>query len=305
MVVGSFADQQALQVQGDFIVTDATGANILVADVSVPSLTFDGVAIAIDFADDDALVFGTGNDISIAWDGTDLDVTQAAENSSIKWGVDGAGIDHVFYGDTASVSMTWDQSANSLLLNDSALLVFGTGSDVTVRWDATDLDILAGADDLVIKFGTGTNSFDIWVYGNVAGDYLLWDASASALSMVGAAKLGAHKITTVAAQAGSVSLATATSGQYHISTGAVTYTLPAVATAAGCIWHFAHAAAGDFVITAPADTLVAFNDAAATSFTAGTNGEEIGFACTVFSDGTLYYLMVNLQAEAVSTTVGA
>ena len=41
----------------------------------------------------DSLVtyFGTGKDIGVTWDGTSLKVTQAAANSAIQLGVDGAG----------------------------------------------------------------------------------------------------------------------------------------------------------------------------------------------------------------------
>jgi hypothetical protein len=86
--------------------------------------------------------------------------------------------------------------------------------------------------------------------------------------------------------------------------GAVTYTLPAVADIqAG--WHcwFFCVAAGDQVITAPAGLLVAFNNAAATTFTIGTNGEEIGTNCFVIFDGTQYLLALSLAAEAVTTAV--
>src|SRR3990167_5724169 len=91
-----------------------------------------GVASGFQLTDSSQIKFGTGNDITIAWDGTDLDVLQAAENSSIKWGVSGAGIDQVHYGDTAAANMTWDQSANTLIFGDAALVAFGTGSDITI-----------------------------------------------------------------------------------------------------------------------------------------------------------------------------
>lgn len=134
-------------------------------------------------ADSVAVKFGTGADIVMSWDGTRMNITQAATNSEIRWGVDGAGIDQILYGDTASVNVTWDQSADSLIFNDSALLVFGTGSDATLRWDGTDLDLLAAADDSVFKIGNGTNSFDLWLYGNSTSLYISWDASASDLKL--------------------------------------------------------------------------------------------------------------------------
>lgn len=78
--------------------------------------------------------------------------------------------------------------AGNVKLLDSDVLSFGIGEDVQVRWDGTDLDILAAADDSVIKFGNGTKSFDVWLYGDTASDYLLWDASANELSLNGGNK---------------------------------------------------------------------------------------------------------------------
>lgn len=72
---------------------------------------------AVIAADGVKIGWGTGTanvpDISIAWDGTSLKVSQLTANSAIEWGVDGAGIDHVFYGDTANAKFTWDQSADA------------------------------------------------------------------------------------------------------------------------------------------------------------------------------------------------
>lgn len=72
------------------------------------------------FADSVKLSLGDADDITVAWDGTDLDVLQAAPNSSISWGIDGAGIDQIWYGDTASAKVTWDQSADQLVFGGVA-----------------------------------------------------------------------------------------------------------------------------------------------------------------------------------------
>jgi hypothetical protein len=65
--------------------------------------------------------WGTGSagvpDISIGWDGTRLRVTPLTADSAIRWGADGAGIDQLWYGDTAASILTWDQSADSLILS--------------------------------------------------------------------------------------------------------------------------------------------------------------------------------------------
>lgn len=295
-------DDQALQVQGDFKVTNVAGTELFVVDVSAPTITLDTFDFRL--GDNDALAFGDAQDIVMQWDGTDFDVTQATANSSIKWGVDGAGIDHVFYGDTASLTMTWDQSADSLILTDNGKIVFGTGSDIAITWDATSLKVTQAAANSAIQLGVDGAGIDLILLGDTASASLTWDQSADSLIFAGVAKLGAHRIVTVAGGSGTYNVTTATSGQYHIMGGGDTnVTLPAVAGTGGCIWHFIMNSDNEIVFTAPANTLVAFNDATATSVTYTTAGEQIGLAATIFSDGTLYYLMLNLPAEAVTGTV--
>lgn len=68
-------------------------------------------------------------------------------------------------------------------LNDNCRLSFGDGDDVYVRWDGTDLDWMPSTDDYVMKFGDGTTSFDIWVYGNAATNYMEFNAGDSRLEM--------------------------------------------------------------------------------------------------------------------------
>ena len=89
--------------------------------------------------------------------------------------------------------------------------------------------------------------------------------------------------------------------------GALTYTLPAPSAALKGVWFDVYVvAAGDNVITtAGGDQLVLLNDAAATSLTIGTNGEEIGNGVHVVCDGTSWLCFVALAAEAASLTVGA
>lgn len=78
---------------------------------------------------------------------------------------------------------------------DNVSTYYGDGKDVSFTWDGTDFDVLAAADDTVIKFGDGTESFDVWVYGSAAANYLLWDASANTLSLQGGAYLEPTAIT--------------------------------------------------------------------------------------------------------------
>jgi len=102
-------------------------------------------------------------------------------------------------------------------LIDSVSLRFGTGSDaddatvgdVAMAWDGTDFDITAAADDSVFKFGNGTNSFDIWLYGNTASDYILWDASANVLQPVGGGIIKPYLAITDPGDAGAIPITVA------------------------------------------------------------------------------------------------
>lgn len=76
--------------------------------------------------DSATVAFGNDSDIALSWDGTRLNVTQATADSEIRWGVDGAGIDQRWYGDTASTSLQWDQSADKLVLNGVAKIQLQT-----------------------------------------------------------------------------------------------------------------------------------------------------------------------------------
>ena len=93
-----------------------TGVDVtFYGDTATRDLVWDMSADSLIFADNAKAVFGSGSDIAVAWDATSLKVTQAAPNSAIQLGVDGAGIDLILLGDTASASCTWDQSADALV----------------------------------------------------------------------------------------------------------------------------------------------------------------------------------------------
>ncbi len=106
-------------------------------------LTADGTDVVVTstgdlvFNDSVDLKIGTGKDIGIAWDGTRLNVTQAAANSEIRWGVDGAGIDQRWYTDTASSYFLIDQSADALIRGGAVVDLYtqagtGTGTKIAV-----------------------------------------------------------------------------------------------------------------------------------------------------------------------------
>lgn len=136
-------------------------------------------------ADSVVTYWGTGNDIGVSWDGTRLNVTQAAVNSEIRWGVDGAGIDQMFYGDTASTYATWDQSRDTFRLSDAAILGFGTGAgaaaDIEITWSGTALNVTQLTANSAINLGVDGAGIDLVLYGDTAGEKATWDQSADAL----------------------------------------------------------------------------------------------------------------------------
>lgn len=86
----------------------------------------------------------------------------------------------------------------------------GLNNDAVLDFLSSDTpSLLPNVDDTVVKFGNGTYSWDVWVYGNTASDYMKWDASAGTLSANGAAiidvpagqfQIGSTAITATAAE---------------------------------------------------------------------------------------------------------
>jgi len=136
--------------------------------------------------------------------------TKHGRNFGMKashFGKDTFGHDVKAFGDTTGKYVMWDASANTfyvvgtlsldgtfnadnIALIDAETLTFGTGSDVVMQWDGTNMIIAAAADDSLIEFGdagTTQKSFDLKWYGNGASgaDYLYFDASANLIYTTG------------------------------------------------------------------------------------------------------------------------
>jgi len=180
-----------------------------------------------------------------------------------------------------------------LHLGDGDKLEFGDGAggDVTIDWNSAQLNILALADDEIIKFGNGTNSFDIWTYGNTATDYILCDAGANKQSFVGE-YFPAMK--TPVAITGNATLNATHFGALVQSNGAANtdiLTLPDAAADNAGAWIYAQRIAdfGWTVATNTADTLVGVNNASADSVTFNTANEKIGSCGLFVSDGALWH----------------
>jgi hypothetical protein len=174
----------------DFDIWIYGGSSTVVFDEGGAVATFDGYDIWL--KDDDILEFGDGKDVTITWDPDVLEIDCAADDAVMYIGNGTNSFDIHIFGNTAADNIIFDASANTLnfdgidlQLEDSDILSFGDADDVQMRWDATDFDILAAADDSVIKFGNGTESFDIWIYGETADDNIIFDASGKTLNLDG------------------------------------------------------------------------------------------------------------------------
>jgi hypothetical protein len=169
----------------------ATGDLLYIVDVSATTAGSKKITLQelFSLADNTALKIGSGNDIVLLWDGTDLLVSQATADSIIKWGVSGAGINHVFYGDTATRDMTWDQTNDQLLFNDNAKLTLGTGSDISFLWDATNLVVSQAATDSFIQWGISGAGINHTFFGDTATRDMTWDQTNDQLLFADNAKL--------------------------------------------------------------------------------------------------------------------
>lgn len=277
--------------------------------------SWDASASDLKFEDSVSLMFGTGSaagpgaagDVEIRWDGTDLDVLAAADDQVFKFGNGTNSWDVWLYGNTATEYVLWDASADDLIFQDNVSIKLGTGADVEVRWDATDLDILAAADDSVIKWGNGTNSFDQWFYGNTSSDYLLIDASANTISSEGDFQFVLNDFKRrVAAKTVDFTVPATESGTVYTtrgSTAGVNFTLPT--SAAGLQYEFLQIADATMTVTCPADTCVIFNDDAADSVSFVTTAEMIGNSVRAYGDGTGWFLEIIRASDSVSVTTAS
>ena len=328
-------------LRGEFELKQLTAANDLITMTGAASMTADFLVLrnsaetellyitaagSIVWKDSVKAIFGTGLDVGVTWDGTNLIIDALADDSLIEIADSAAtqlSFDVKWYGNEASGAsyLYLDASANliytvgvDLQFKDNDVLVLGTGAgasgDVSLVWDATNLIINAAADDTVIEFGdsaTTQKSFDIKIYGNAASgaDYVLFDASASRVDMVGAYALGLHYRKPVEAKTANYTCLATDSGKIFTDTGASaarTFTLPAV-TETGWTADFYWVSGQAMVVaSAEGDNMVLFNDATADSISFATSAEIIGNCVSVVSDGTRWLVKVYLAAETATPT---
>jgi len=93
------------------------------------------------------------------------------------------GYDWRWYGDTATSWMEWDESDDALTFEDETFLIFGTGNDILIDWDGTDLNIDPAADDSIIRFGEAHDLDVIFESYASAGRDMGWVADSYTLQL--------------------------------------------------------------------------------------------------------------------------
>ena len=76
------------------------------------------------------------------------------------------------------------------------------------------------------------------------------------------------------------------------ATGAITFTLPAVATSSGVHYWFQNAEDQNMIIAAPADTMTTFTDIAADSVAFSTSSEKVGGGAFAICDGSKWHVQL-------------
>jgi len=161
-----------------------TGANY--------DIIHDADADQLEFQDNAQVSFGTGEDVEISFDATDLVV--AFDDLDINFGSDGAGGDIYIYSEAASSLVTFTEDTDDVLfvaydidLDDNSNLVVGSDDEwnidnasETLRFIPSDTD-----DDFIVHFGSANNTTDLLWYTKSASSIISIDASADIMDFDG------------------------------------------------------------------------------------------------------------------------
>ena len=172
-----------------------TGTGDVTFTGATSNIIHDASANQLEFLDSSKLVFGTSDDISIAYDGSNNDLDILFDDLEISFGADGAGGDVIFHGETASTYMMWDEDADELLLaladlkiSQGSQVEFIDVTDGATDWaidNATDETLsfmpTEVTDDQTINFGDADHTTDFRLFGATAST-VLFDASADQLT---------------------------------------------------------------------------------------------------------------------------
>lgn len=191
------------------------------------------------------------------------------------------------------------ETTKKLYFRDTSQYIYASADDkldlVASTWVKVTGPFMVGVND------TG---YDVTLFGATGGAQFFWDESADSL-ILNASKLAEHRVK-LTAKTGDYTVVEADSGTWFTTEGAagnVNFTLP-TSLKDGLIYHFI--AAEDYIlkVTAAANTMILYNDVAATSIAFATASEKVGGSFTVICDGTKYMVFVGLadKAQTLTTT---
>lgn len=164
---------------------DTSTANIMKWDLnggadSVGALIFDNADL--DLGDSDIIRFGDSQDVTMGYVDSGDNFQILHTGGKISFGTDGDASDIYFYSDTSGDYVFWDED-NAILdlldvkldLDDDAILRFGSSNDVAFEYDGTSDELRITGSGKTIILGASGAGLDLKWWGNLAGDYILFD----------------------------------------------------------------------------------------------------------------------------------
>lgn len=152
----------------------------------------------VKWLDDEDLEFGDDADLTMAWDGTGLNILPLVNDTGrVNFGNGTLDVDvRMYMGGAAAWAefnvgdARMNLEAVDLRLGDDDMIQFGDAADVTITWDANSLNILPLAHDTGrIEFGDGTTDLDVIIFQGLATDFVLFDVGNKAVATAGTTRL--------------------------------------------------------------------------------------------------------------------
>jgi len=153
-----------------------------------------GEAATLQVTDDTTLDFGTSDDFYFDWDVGNTKLVMAPAGDAYRWDIGIAAVHTDIYWHTGAAitsdyvlfdegSAVVDFIDVDLMMDDEAVMYFGSGDDVSIDYDSAndDLVVLSSGDLDLIIWGASTTGFDQQWFGAAAGDSILLDVSENEL----------------------------------------------------------------------------------------------------------------------------
>lgn len=156
----------------------------LAASQYIPDLRVGTIAGMTDFQlnDDGTLTFGTGDDITLDYDGSGDDLDILFDDKEISFGADAAGGDVIFHTENTGDNVTIDEDNAEILctdvdiqMDDDANIIFGTGDDITFNYDGSGDDLDITGTGLEIAIGADDEGMDVYWHTENTGDNVFFD----------------------------------------------------------------------------------------------------------------------------------